>query len=664
MSKRFRFSFFSLSWIIILSLAFSLSSQEKPNGELAKSYVSFLADDSFEGRDTGSPSFERAVQWVAENFQKWGLEPAGENGSFIQTFPFSFYKDDFETPQLIIEGREFYADDNDFRTLRFSGGGKIKGEVVFVGYGISAPDKNFDEYAGIDVKQKIVLFWHGCPNNDEEEWKDFVSDSAKIQIAFDRGAKGALICADFKQENRGVGFWRLRPGNYQKNFIAFGVDERVVKALLKKENETRRGFTNRMTRLQETLNHDLKPISFATGKKAIMEVKVDYNPARIGKNVLGMIRGNNPDYGDEAIVIGGHLDHLGVNYGLIYNGADDNASGSAVVMEIARVMKKNQIQPGRTIIFACWGGEERGLLGSRHYAAHPTIIPIEKTVLNFNLDMVGLGTKLGFPGIYYAPKIWQKIRENSSEEILDFIEPRRGGPGGSDHTPFITRGVPAFALMTSPWNDHPDYHQPEDDAEKIDARLLEKVAQFTYNNALLIANCNENLIDPNRQELFIHKSAIIANLNPISYELGLSIIDSLDKEWIDLQFIEVAVDSLESPSQKLVALVHSLQQAAQEDANPLASENSPQTLFSTRRESGAALVGIHGARNLNSDISRLKIAATLGAKFFIFDGFDETWITSADGLTKEGKSAIREMNKSKMLIVAQNLPDSVGDSNV
>lgn len=644
--------------IFFLCISFSVFSQEKPSGELAKFYVTLLASDSFEGRDTGTPGFEKAVSWVVEQYQKWNLTPAGENGTYIQKFPFSFFKNDFENPQLTINGRKFYSEDDDFRVLRYSSGGKIKGEVVFVGYGICAADKNLDEYAGIDVTNKIVLFMHGCPENDEEEWENFFTDSAKIATAQNHGAIGALICADFKQEDRGVGYWRLRPENYQKNFIVFGVDERVVKLLLKKDNETDSGFTRRMTRQQENLDHDLISISLTAGKKVSMSVKIEYNPNCVGKNVIGMIKGTDPDIGDEAIVIGGHLDHLGIRQGLIYNGADDNATGSAVVMEIARVMKKNKIAPKRTIIFACWGGEERGLLGSRHYADHPTI-PIEKTVLNFNIDMVGLGSKLGFPGIYYAPKIWEIISENSSEEILAFIEPKRGGPGGSDHTPFITRGVPAFALMTSPWNDHPDYHQPGDDAEKIDANLLEKVAQFVYDNALLVANSDQNLIEKNRYELYIHKSAIIANLNPMKYEPGLGIIDSLENEWIDIQFVEVSLDSLEFPSEKLAALVKSLDNAAQESANPLVSDNSPAALFSSRREDGAAIVGLHGAHSVNSDISQLRIAAKMGAKFFIFDGFDDQWITLEQGVTKSGKNAIREMNKSKILIVVQNLPDSV-----
>jgi microsomal dipeptidase-like Zn-dependent dipeptidase len=353
-------------------------------------------------------------------------------------------------------------------------------------------------------------------------------------------------------------------------------------------------------------------------------------------------------------VLGAHLDHLGVQYGQVYNGADDNATGSAVVMEVARVMMANKINPKRTILFACWGGEERGLLGSLYYAEHP-FISIEKTVMNFNMDMVGIGDKLGFPGIYYAPEIWKIIKENTTKEVLDFIEPTHGGPGGSDHTPFITRGVPAFALMTFPWR-HPDYHQPGDDTEKIDAELMGKVAQFVYDNALLVANYEGDIIVENRLPIYIHKSANIVNIHPIAYEPGLALMDSLQNEWIDIQFVEVALDSLANPSDKLAEMVKSLDAAAQEESDISRMMGPMARMFSSRRERTISVVGLEGAASVNSDVTNLRIAGKLGAKFFMFDGVDGKWIDN-DGLTTTGKKAIREMNDQKMLILTQNLPE-------
>lgn|GEM_PF-71433 len=631
--------------------------QQQVSGEAAKSYVAYLASDALEGRDTGTPGFERAANWVAEQFKNWGLMPAGDNGSYFQSFPFSYLKTEIELPKLMVGKRAFDFEDRDFTVLRYSGGGKVAAEVVFVGFGISAPERGLDEYAGMDVRNKIVLVMHGCPQNDEKKWQGTHSDSAKAAVAQQHGAIGMLLCADFGAEERGLGAWSLRPGNYRPNFISFGVTERVVKSLLRAKNETNQGYEKRLREQFEKLNKELKPISYSTGKKAILAVKVVYDPNRIGKNVLGIIKGTDPLVGDEVVVIGGHLDHVGVQYGQVYNGAEDNASGASVVMEVARVMMANKIQPKRSIIFACWGGEERGLLGSSYYAAHP-VIPIEKTVLNLNLDMVGQGNKLGFPGIYYAPEIWTLIKENFPQETLDFLEPSRGGPGGSDHTPFITRGVPAFALMTSPWSAHTDYHQPGDDVEKISADLLGKVAQFVYEVALLVANSNDKLIVENRLPRYIHKSATIVNLHPISYQPGLAILDSLQNEWIDWQFVTVSLDSLQEPSCRLSEMMRSLDAATREESDISRMMGAMERMFRARRDKTNSVVGLHGVTSVAGDLANLRIAGRLGAKFFIFDGIDGHWVTEADGFTNDGKKAIQELNNQKMLILLKDLPES------
>lgn len=649
---------FSLVLLTILCAATTLSiAQEKPSGEAAKSYVTYLASDALQGRDTSSPGFEKAVQWLVEKFKNWGLEPAGNNGTYIQEFPFDYYKDEFEYPELIINNRKFYPEDRDIDVLKYSGGGKITGDVVFVGFGISAADKGLDEYAGLDVKNKIVLAMRGCPVNDEKKWEGFESDSSKVATAMAKGAMGIMICANFGEEDRSIGRWRLQPGNYKPGFLVFGVSERVSNFLLMKKYETNRMWERRMRDQFESLNKELKPMSVTTGKSAIMKMKVEYDPTRKGKNVLGIIKGTDPIVGNEVIVLGGHLDHLGIEYNQVYNGADDNASGASVVMEVARVMLANKAKPKRTILFACWGGEERGLLGSRYYAEHPSI-PIEKTVLDFNMDMVGLGNKLGFPGIYYAPEIWKIIKANNSEATLEFIEPSRGGPGGSDHTPFITRGVPAFALMTNPWDGHPDYHQPGDDSEKISAELLGKVAQFVYDNALLIANYDGNLIVANRLPIYIHKSANIIDIHPIPYEPGLALLDSLQNEWIDIQFVEAPLDSLKDPSVKLAEMVKSLDAAAEEESDISRMMGPMARMFRSRRDKTTSVMGLTGVQSVNSDLANLRIAGKLGAKFFMFDGVDGKWITADDGLTKDGKKAIQEMNDQKMLILLQNLPEN------
>ena len=219
---------------------------------------------------------------------------------------------------------------------------------------------------------------------------------------------------------------------------------------------------------------------------------------------------------DEYIIIGGHLDHLGVRNGLVYNGADDNASGSAVVMEIARVLSEAGYKPKRTVIFCCWCGEELGLLGSNHYTSNPCDgVTMDKVVTYFNLDMVGLGDTIGAPGALNFPSIWEVIKKNQDEDVLSVIEPETAGPGGSDYSGFITKGIEALALMTSGGGGHPDYHRPEDDADKMDPEILRKTGQFVLQGIMNLAQeTKENLLIENRLWIYEGSRLSIANINP------------------------------------------------------------------------------------------------------------------------------------------------------
>jgi len=645
----------TVMWLLSVTVALA---QEKPSGTAALEYVTYLASEDLEGRDTGTPGYEKSVEYVAGLYEKWGLEPAGDNDSYIQEFPFPFHKHQFDYPVLAVDDRHYYYDDGDFNVPRYTGGGKVEAEVVFVGYGISAAERGLDEYADVDVTGKIVLVMRGVPGDDTDCWKGMDTDSAKVAMAVAHGAAGMLLCTDFSEEDRSLGWWRLAPGNYKEGFIVYGVDERVVNRLLVNEDESRRAFISRLQTGQRKLDTELVSMSSPTGKKARMEVKVEFDPQRIGKNVLGMIRGTDPRVKNEVIVLGGHLDHLGIRYGKVYNGADDNASGSAVVMEVGRVMMRNKVMPRRTILFACWGGEERGLLGSRYWAAHPTLSSIDKTALNFNMDMVGLGQKMAFGGVYFAPNIWQLIQKNSEEETLAFLEPGRGGPGGSDHTPFITRGIPAFMLIGRPFDTHPDYHMPGDDVEKISMDLLEKTTQFIYDNALLLANYEGDLLVENRLPLYIHKSAIVVNLHPLCYKTGLSALDSLEDEWVDIQLVTVRPDVTKEPAQRMAELVTLLDEATGVKSDFSKSDNASMA-FSSRRENLLSMAGLQGAESVGSDISHLRIAAKMGATYVVLDGADGTWISPESGLTEAGQKAVEAMNAQKMLILLQNQSQDV-----
>jgi acetylornithine deacetylase/succinyl-diaminopimelate desuccinylase-like protein len=209
----------------------------------------------------------------------------------------------------------------------------------------------------------------------------------------------------------------------------------------------------------------------------------------VGRNVLAKVTGTDPSLKHEYVIVGGHLDHVGVTNGVIFNGADDNASGAATTMEIARLFAVNKVKPKRTLIFCLWTGEEQGLLGSNYYAANPTDgVVMDRVVGYFNLDMVALGDRIGAPGALNFPTIWEVIKRDQRPDVIGVVDPSTSGPGGSDYSAFIERGIEALGLMTSGGAGHPDYHDAGDDAVKSDAAILGKTAQFVLQGMWNLSN--------------------------------------------------------------------------------------------------------------------------------------------------------------------------------
>ena len=234
-------------------------------------------------------------------------------------------------------------------------------------------------------------------------------------------------------------------------------------------------------------------------------------------NVVAKLPGTDRGLRDEFVIMGGHLDHLGVRNGQVYNGADDNASGTAVAMEVARVLSEGNHRPRRTIVFAAWCGEEMGLIGSSYFVANPPEgIDMDHTVVTyFNMDMVGLGNAIGAPGALNFPTIWDVIKRDQDPDVIAAVRPRTGGPGGSDHSAFINLGIESLGLMTSGGVGHPYYHRPEDDTEKIDAEILRKTGQFVLQGAINLAEERETeLLIEDRQHIFNAMQLSINSFNP------------------------------------------------------------------------------------------------------------------------------------------------------
>ncbi len=526
----------------------------KVDGNVIKEYVAYMASPEREGRKSLTPGFEKTVEWAASKFKEWGLKPGGDGGSFLQnvaiTGPRSAFAWNTGVPELRVDGRSFYMKDGDFALgSNSTPGTQASGEIVFVGYGISAAAKGLDEYAGLDVSGKIVLAFKGSPKDaptarsmfgpaapepkaaEVEAWTEESRDAAKIKTAYDKGAAAIMLFSPEKLAQ--IGFFGPQPlaaqpqaqafmgmqrepvdaSPYTRPFLIISdTNERIFKHIMWRDpQESPRGFSRRIDQIRRDIR-DKKASSRPTGIRA--EAKGYASTAYYGEkfknnishNVIGKVEGTDPVLKSQIIVVGGHMDHLGMTDGVVYNGADDDASGAALTMEMARLVASNYaaIKPKRTIVFALWCGEEMGLLGSNYFAKNPPDgIKLENVVVNFNADMVGLGERIGAPGALNFPSIFDVIMKNQDPGIAALVDPSTAGPGGSDYSAFIEQGIEALALMTSGGVGHPDYHDANDDIEKIDPEILRKTGQFVLQGLINVANeTTVNLIVPDRLHLY------------------------------------------------------------------------------------------------------------------------------------------------------------------
>jgi hypothetical protein len=526
------------------------------DGTMIKGYIEWLAAPEREGRRTLTPGFEKSVEWAAAKFKEWGVKPAGENGTYLQGVPMSgTYVATTGIPDLVVDGRTFYFKDGDFALdTRSTPGTSAAGEVVFVGYGISAPDKGLDEYAGVDVKGKIVLALKGSPKDapparamfgaappepkSTEAWTAESTNNAKVMKAFEKGAAAIMLFDPSRLSASiagpaagqpivavGGGMGQpLDPAALTRPFLSVtDVDVRVFRQIMYRDpQESPRAFVSRVDQIRRDIRNRT-PRSKATGVKGQIKgfttatLYGEKYKNNISHNVLGKVEGTDPKLKNQYVVVGGHMDHLGVTNGIIYPGADDDASGTAMAMEMARLFATNAatIKPKRTIIFALWCGEEEGLVGSNYWGEHPTDgVTMDNVVANFNNDMVGLGEGIGAPGALNFPAIFDVIMKNQDPDVVKAVHPSTSGPGGSDYSTFIEKGIEALALMTDGGIGHPDYHDSGDRADRIDAEMLRKNGQFVLQGIINVANdTTTTMVVPDRLHLYNGMRLSLLNFN-------------------------------------------------------------------------------------------------------------------------------------------------------
>ena len=399
--------------------------------------------------------------------------------------------------------------------------------------------------------------------------------------------------------------------------------------------------------------------SFDTGVRSFVNLDIAYDEKRPTENVLARIPGTDAKLRGEYVILGAHMDHLGIDMtGDVFNGADDNASGTAVVMDVARTIKANRIKPKRTIIFALWAAEEEGLFGSKYYNENP-VVPLDKTVAYINLDMEGHGTgKVNFRGVYYAPEIWDVLKSRLPKEIVDNVVTGRGGPGGSDHTYFLSNGVPAYFVATDGF--HFRTNRVGDVIELIKPEILKKAGDFVGAAVEALAAEPKVPFQPLRRENYYWKYETVVNHETPS--LGKVIETHTDVVDPDVDFQLAVVDGKEGLNgdalridvmKSLLAGRERLRQSKglapyeSGQANPMMGRRGGQGGKTT------VLTGLRGTAPFSDDPRWADVFSKQGIAFVALDGPGSLF--GEKGLSDEGGKIVETLDKAGILLIARGL---------
>jgi len=496
----------SLVWGAVVLVGPARASQsglEAISGDSLISDVRWLADDAREGRMTGSPGCEASARWIAAHFRQYGLEPGGEQSTYFQNFSAEVgigFGSDNALELTGVPGFDSPTMDKDFRPLASSVNGSKSGQLVFVGYGITVPSLNYDDYAGVDATGKFVIVLRHQPLQADTssafsklDPSTYVSIRAKLKNAKSHGALGMIFVTgpgspQSETDKLLAPRWREAIGG--AGLLAVHVQRNLAEAILSA------GGVN-LNQWVADVDKSQKPNSVALGEKIEAKVSVEVKKEeRQTANVIGILRGTDPSA--KAIVLGAHYDHLGrgnesslapSQIGKIHNGADDNASGTSGLIELARVLSAGP-RLKRTLIFAAFSGEEVGLLGSKFMAEHPPV-PLDQIDAMFNMDMIGRpkGGKVLIGGVGTSPGFASLLERAGQGRALK-IEPSKGVESASDHEEFYQKGVPVLFFFSGL---HEDYHKPSDDWDKIDKNGIADITKIVWSATTELGGGGEDL---------------------------------------------------------------------------------------------------------------------------------------------------------------------------
>ncbi|MCL2502555.1 MAG: M28 family peptidase [Bacteroidales bacterium] len=447
-------------------------------------YVVQFSDSVYKGRLVGTEAMALATAELEGYFSRLGLLPAGTKGYYQEypnpsveigpnsgmgvLFPITGNRN---SPTVWIEKTYPWADG--WFAGNYSGNGQVIADVVYAGFGVSAPELGYDDYAGIDVKGKIVLIEGETPNRsrtpeDINKWYKHTLHQTKMETAAKRGAVGML----YK--------WVPGPNSlYNPDFLYCHVTDMVVDDIFL---GTGRTYQETAAQIYETL----KPASFPTGKRARINIESTYNPHSTGKNLLGMIRGSDPLLANEYIMVSAHLDHLGMIPWHIA-GANDNLSCTAVMLGVAEALVKAEVKPKRSILFFSVDGEEAGLTGSHHFVDQP-VVPKEQIKAIVNLEQLGAGERFSASYAYNFPGFASYVKESNDNYVH-----RRLSAGPTTYLPrprtdgavFMKAGYPCVDIRVAGGG---FYHHPLDHPDSINPETLQAAANWLYWLVILLAD--------------------------------------------------------------------------------------------------------------------------------------------------------------------------------
>ncbi len=450
-----------------------------------------LSNARFNGRQAGTSGGEQAAHFVANQYRAMGLipvMPATNEPSSIQWFQDSPLTGRHILAPALVNitssqnpGQRTSSSlqiGKDYLPILDSPAVNLTTPIVFVGYGISDPARRVDAYRDLNVRNRTVLFLRGKPSS----YPRWITLKEKVQTAQEKGAAGFLTVTGplLSRYERRKGLGQIPLAMYSST----PDDHSIPGAWINGEtlNQQLLTFHESLERLQNQANSNPGQVSRPLPLVIHLGWETQEETGAM-RNVIGMIPGHDPTLRDDSILIGAHRDHFGAQAGLVFPGADDNASGTAVMLEVAKHFTKEGKAPKRSILFVSFDGEERGLLGSKYYVNNPAH-PLNQTVTMINLDHVGVGNGALTVGVTHSDKLITQEAANLVD-LQEKIKIYGYFPGG-DHVPFYKRNVPTITIVSA--GVHAQFHQSSDTSKEIDPNIVSTATKFVISLVNLLAN--------------------------------------------------------------------------------------------------------------------------------------------------------------------------------